>query len=425
MPKRLRLRPFFSNFNSEPHQLAAIDLLEAQMPASLLRDDTEWIRVYRGAGTGARPATDVVRALAGVLELIRKGEGGYCSVNRGRAGDTPGGWAGLDTMTLGQVMQAQDQGKVRAVGAYQFIPTTLRLAASELGISGSTVFSAATQDALAVALLLGSKRPNLAGYLRSRHVDLDAAQLDLAQEWASIPTPEGHGFYDGDASGNRASQSVAGVRRALQDSRLLLAGRGLDSLRDAPEAPGELITAPEPQYYWQRDNAKHADRSCFASSCAMLVKHCKPTALQGSNADLEYLGVVMKYGDTTNADAQIRAMADYGIKARLIKNADQSLIEEQIQRRGALALGWVHNGRIAHPVGGGHWSFCYGYTPKNLLIHDPGGEADLVGGGFVSHQGGRAQRYTRRNFSRRWELIGPPWRYAPGHGWAVVVDSVA
>lgn len=394
------------------------------MPASLLRDDADWIRTFNGAdlNTGAGSASGVVEALADLLALIREGEGNYCSVNRGTAGDSPGGWAGLDQMTLAQVRKAQADRHVFAVGAYQFIPPTLAIAMSELGVPGRTVFGRTQQDTLAAALLLGAKRPNLSGYLRGKHNDLDAAHLDLAREWASIPGPDGRGVYDGDSARNRAKGSAQEVRKALQAARTKLAGRGLSDLRGS--GAEELVTSPTPQYYWQRDNLAQADRTCFASSCAMLLKHCKPDALKGSNADLDFLKVVNKYGDTTDSRAQLAALAEFGIEARLVKNGTDKLIEEQIQRRGALCLGLVHRGPLAGPTGDGHWVFCYGYTPTHFVCHDPGGELDMVRGGFVGHRGGSGVLYTRRNFCRRWELAGPPWRYAPGFGWAVVVDAV-
>ena len=65
-------------------------------------------------------------------DLISKGEGDYNAVNRGYAGDTPGGIQGLTGMTfenytVGQVMDMQ-RTRLYAVGRYQFIPVTLRFA---------------------------------------------------------------------------------------------------------------------------------------------------------------------------------------------------------------------------------------------------------------------------------------------------------
>jgi hypothetical protein len=75
-----------------------------------------------------------------------------------------------------------------------------------------------------------------------------------------------------------------------------------------------------PQYYPQLDSTtRHGSRMCFSSTAAMAVKYLNPTALLGSNADDNYLKTVLKYGDTTQAVPQIRACANYGIKATFIK----------------------------------------------------------------------------------------------------------
>jgi len=46
-------------------------------------------------------------------------------------------------------------------------------------------------------------------------------------------------------------------------------------------------------------------------------------------------------------------------------------------------------------------------------MHDPNGEANLVGGGYVSTTigSGKSQRYSERNWGRRWmvEGVGAGW----------------
>ena len=65
-----------------------------------------------------------------LFEVIAGGEGGYNSVNRGNAGDTPGGAQSvfgkpLTEMTVGEVRRAQKSRRVFAVGKYQIIPDTM------------------------------------------------------------------------------------------------------------------------------------------------------------------------------------------------------------------------------------------------------------------------------------------------------------
>lgn len=186
--------------------------------------------------------------------------------------------------------------------------------------------------------------------------------------------------------------------------------------------------APEPQFYSQRDNGAQADRTCLTSSCAMLAKTLLPKALSGSNADLDHLARVNRYGDTTDASAQLRALADLGITARLVTNASWGLLEEQLRRGRGVCLGFIHRGPVGQldPRCDGHWLFCWGIDATHLTVHDPGGELDLVAGGFVAGGSGRGQRYSRANFGRRWLVREVPggWQEAPGCGWAIVVDGV-
>lgn len=164
-------------------------------------------------------------AVQALLKFIYAAEGSYTSVNRGKAGDTPGGLPGLTSMMISEIKKAQAAGRLFAVGAAQFIPSTLPLAQSAAGISDTAIFSPENQDRLAAALLLGGKRPALAAYLTGKSNDLNAAQIDMAKEWASIPLPNGKGFYDGDSAGNRATQKAAAVRAALVAARAGIAAQ--------------------------------------------------------------------------------------------------------------------------------------------------------------------------------------------------------
>jgi hypothetical protein len=50
-------------------------------------------------------------------------------------------------------------------------------------------------------------------------------------------------------------------------------------------------------------------------------------------------------------------------------------------------------------------------------MHDPNGEADLANGGYVSTTigSGQAQRYSERNWGRRWMVEGA------GSGWWIQI----
>ena len=153
----------------------------------------------------------------GLLALIRSGEGSWNSVNRGRAGDSSP--INLVSMTIGSVEQMQQRNKVFAVGAYQFTPDVLSLARREAGLSPSDLMSPENQNKMAMALVVGSKRPDLAAYVTGKSNNLNAAHYDIAREWAALQAPNGRGMYDGDKAGNMASIPAAKVQAMLIRAR--------------------------------------------------------------------------------------------------------------------------------------------------------------------------------------------------------------
>jgi hypothetical protein len=160
----------------------------------------------------------------GLLALIRSGEGSWNSVNRGRAGDSSP--INLVSMTIGSVEQMQQRNKVFAVGAYQFTPDVLSLARREAGLSPSDLMSPENQNKMAMALIVGSKRPDLAAYVTGKSNNLNAAHYDIAREWAALQAPNGRGMYDGDKAGNMASIPAAKVQAMLIRARQEYLSRG-------------------------------------------------------------------------------------------------------------------------------------------------------------------------------------------------------
>ena len=152
------------------------------------------------------------------MDLIATGEGDYNSINRGRAGDTPGGIQWLkgrtfEDFTVKEVIQMQ-RWQIYAVGRYQFIPSTLRWAVNHSSVNELDMFTPEVQDTL-MATLIVYKRPAVGAYLRGDHDLLGWALDELAKEWASIEYRNGHGFYDR-IGGNRAKITRAEVIPVLQ-----------------------------------------------------------------------------------------------------------------------------------------------------------------------------------------------------------------
>lgn len=170
-----------------------------------------------------------------------------------------------------------------------------------------------------------------------------------------------------------------------------------------------MTVLPVRQYYLQVDSqTRHSYRMCFSSTCAMTVKYLMPEALKGSNADDVYLKTVLKYGDTTDANAQIRACRDFGVVAQFHKNGSKATIQSELKQGYPVATGILHHGPVDSPTGGGHWMLCIGDTGEYGVFHDPYGEMDNINGGYVRvGSGGQNVQYSWRNWLKRWEVDGP------------------
>jgi hypothetical protein len=163
--------------------------------------------------------------LVGTSEGTDKGDGynetlGYGIMLDGKVTKGKGTDVNLIGMTLDQVDALQtrmlkdpDNRRLSssAIGRYQVIRTTLRAIRKQLPSTypGSRLFDADCQDEIA-CYLLGQRGIDkwLAGRLA-----LDTLIRNLAQEWASIPKPDGKGHY----AGQHAGVSVSQVKAALAE----------------------------------------------------------------------------------------------------------------------------------------------------------------------------------------------------------------
>jgi len=182
----------------------------------------------------------------------------------------------------------------------------------------------------------------------------------------------------------------------------------------ATTATGAAITLAVPYYPQGDSRTGQGPRMCFSSTCAMAAAFLRPGYLDGDGQpDDRYLAIVQRYGDTTEASAQVQALAALGITARLRTDGRIEHLVQQLQRGLPVPVGWLHRGPVQAPSGGGHWSLVIGWEEQRqqLRIHDPNGEADLVGGFYRSDTTGNGQLYSLRNWGRRWMVEGD------GTGW--------
>ena len=140
-----------------------------------------------------------------LLNFIGTGEGGYNSSNTGTIGGkiihfnhaTVRAGKKLEEMTIAEVRPFQaitdpnNRDRLFTIGKYQLIPKTFEMAVAALGLPDDTVLTPKIQDMLGVYLV--SKKPgrkNLSNFLTGKsNVSTERAMLDLALEFASVPSP--------------------------------------------------------------------------------------------------------------------------------------------------------------------------------------------------------------------------------------------
>jgi hypothetical protein len=143
-----------------------------------------------------------------------------------------------------------------------------------------------------------------------------------------------------------------------------------------------------------------ADKTCFSSACAMLLK----TLNERSFEDYEdYLESVSDIGDGTEAWVQIKALSHYDLNAEFRQDGDWAVLEELIDRGIPVPMGILHFGPVENPGGSGHWITAVGLTKdrENLIVHDPFGDLDVYSGVYIS-ECGSFRKYPKKHLSDRW-----------------------
>ena len=160
-------------------------------------------------------------------------------------------------------------------------------------------------------------------------------------------------------------------------------------------------------YQSQNDNLSGTGyRECFSSSCAMVAMYYGKI-----KNDDEYNKVRQQYGDTTDAQAQLRALRSLGLEANFITNGTTKDLKAAIDAGRPVPCGWLHHGSVNAPSGGGHYSVVIGYTQDAWIMNDPNGEANLADGGYANNLNGDHLKYSFKNWNPRWIVEGE------GSGW--------
>jgi hypothetical protein len=160
-------------------------------------------------------------------------------------------------------------------------------------------------------------------------------------------------------------------------------------------------------YQSQRDNYRDASRTCFSSSCAMLVMALKPGKIKNDN---EYVAEVFKRGDSTNSSIQLQVLDHFGIKAEFRQDGSQGKLKAQLRSGIPVPCGILHHGAGSAPTGGGHWICVVGYQDDKTYpgggyywVHDPWGEIDNATGTYPITDG-KYRKYSYKLMDQRWTV---------------------
>ena len=186
--------------------------------------------------------------------------------------------------------------------------------------------------------------------------------------------------------------------------------KGLEEEKPAVNKGGKELDV---RYFSQRDNYRDASRTCFSSSCAMMLEYMKPGTLPGDRGDDKYVQRVFEYGDTTDAYTQLKALISYGLEPKFVQNASVETVKEQIDADRPVPIGILHHGPASAPSGGGHWICVVGYDSKGFIVNDPWGSLDHASGYYSSEDGERLH-YSYQLINSRWTVA------APNDGWAII-----
>lgn len=142
-------------------------------------------------------------------------------------------------------------------------------------------------------------------------------------------------------------------------------------------------------------------RECFSASSAMLAQYWGKEPNENVYDKLR-----ARYGDSTEAAAQLGALRSLGLDAHYQTNGTVAMLQQEIDAGRPVAVGWLCDGPVSAPSGGGHWIVVIGYDDTGFFVNDPYGNCDLVNGGYLSHHDGAGLHYSFLNWVPRWRVDG-------------------
>jgi len=168
-------------------------------------------------------------------------------------------------------------------------------------------------------------------------------------------------------------------------------------------------------YFSQRDNISGTGyRECFSSSCAMIANFWLPDVIK---TDDQYNNIRAQYGDSTDSQAQVRALRSIGLEATFVSNGTIAGLKQQIDEGCPVAVGFLHHGRPDAPTGGGHYAVVIGYDDDGFILNDPYGVCNLLIGEYDGSTDGSSVHYSYGLWTKRFIVEGD------GSGWMVKIKK--
>lgn len=204
-------------------------------------------------------------------------------------------------------------------------------------------------------------------------------------------------------------EAVQLLQSAMPDSLLKNESAWVKAYRAKPEVP-ESSNPLDVPYCAQLDNPSgQGYRECFSSSCAMVALYWGVIKTEN-----EYHQLRPKYGDSTDASAQLRTLRALGLNAEFVQIGSKEKIMAAIDAGMPCPLGFLHHGHYTAPSGGGHWLCGIGYDSENLYANDPYGRSDLKNGTYPAPgNSGAGVKYPWKYFLPRWAVANP------NDGWGI------
>lgn len=143
---------------------------------------------------------------------------------------------------------------------------------------------------------------------------------------------------------------------------------------DQELAQGGKVLANVP-YLNQRANkndkfGRRGDTQCYSTTMAMWTSYLTKKPLSSE----QYNEVRQKYGDSTNAAPQQKALKDFGINTSGVRVGafGHKVLKQEIDAGYPVPLGFKYKGS-------GHWGLLVGYDDNGWIVNDPFGQLGMGG----------------------------------------------